>query len=235
MARRKLDRRRKTILLPATIRARSADAAKEFVFDHAWGWDDSAAVVRKIPAHPYLEDIIDEWWATMETGQPLVIEKSRRLVVSWLLCALDVWDGITRQCNMVQGGIDYDKASEFVWRCYFVYQSAKNGVDGQPGTLPMLPPLVKWGNPLAQRLDKLAFLNGTLIEPLNSDGESFRGSGYTRVKLEELSAYRYPSQVWSQAMAVTMGVPGQKRGHIVAPCNARAHPEWQEIKARMQV
>jgi hypothetical protein len=76
----------------------------------------------------------------------------------------------------------------------------------------------------------LAFANGSIIEPLNSNGESFRGSGYTRVKLEELSAYMYIGTVFSQAKAVTAGPPGSVGGHIVVVCNASTKDEWQGMK-----
>jgi hypothetical protein len=213
-------------LLPAPYSADTADAAWAFVRDLCWSWDEASGVDRKIPDHPYLEEATRQWHATMKSGQPFVFEKSRRLVVSWLLCALDLWDALRRRCNIVQGGRDYAKASDFVWRCWYILGRIRRH---RPDL--GLPAGTTWGNPLSQKLDKFALPNGSIVEPLNSDGESFRGSGYTRVKLEELSSYRYVAQVWSQALAVTMGPPGMPGGHVVAVCNASTDADWQELKA----
>jgi hypothetical protein len=215
----------RSCLWPAPYDQDTPEALLAFIFDHCETWDEATGEIRRIPDHEYLQKLGREWFATMKSGQPFGDEKSRRLVVSWFFCAADVWDGGRRRANIVQGGIDYDKASDFVWRCWFIYDRLR-----RRNPQWRLPKQDKWGNEKAQRLDKLAFANGTVIEPLNSNGESFRGSGYTRVKLEELSAYRYVGQVFSQAKAVTMGPPGMVGGHVVFVCNASANPEWQELK-----
>ncbi len=190
-------------------------------------WDEATAQKRKMPDHDYLKEIVYEWHYTRAIGKPLFIEKSRRLVVSWLLCALDVWDAGLRKCNIVQGGKDFEKASDFVWRCFYIYDELRKDYPHW-----RLQEAKTWGNPLSQHLDGLAFPNGSIVTPLNSDGESFRGSGYTRVKLEELSSYRYVEQVVSQAKAVTQGPPGQIGGHLVGVCNAAPNPEWKKLKKR---
>lgn len=218
-------RGKKTALWPDEYAKDTAEAAKKFVFDHVWTFEETSGHTLKIPDHEFLAGVIDEWHRTKLTGEPLIIEKSRRLVVSWLLCALDVWDAGCRKGTFVQGGINYDKASDFVWRCYFIYEELR-----QRNPDWKLPPPQTWGNASKRRLDMLAFANGSIIEPLNSNGESFRGSGYARVKLEELSAYMYIGTVFSQAKAVTQGPPGSIGGHIVAVCNASTKEEWQEMK-----
>lgn len=208
-------------LWPAPYNEDTPEAAWAFV-QKCKTWDESGGSVKNIPDHPYLKKLTYKWWQTTKEGKPLHIKKSRRLVVSWLLCALDVWDGGRRRCNIVQGGIDYDKASDFVYRCWFIYSELIK--DGWK-----IPKPYTWGNVLSQRLDKLAFPNNTVIEPLNSDGESFRGSGYTRVKLEELSAYRYIAKVLSQASAVTQGPPGEIGGHIVTVSNQVISQVFEEL------
>lgn len=201
------------------------EGAKAFIFGHVWTYEETSGRTMQIPDHEYLAGVIDEWYATKISGDPLIIEKSRRLVASWLLCALDVWDAGHRKGTFVQGGIDYDKASDFVWRCFFIYEELRvRNKDWH------LPKPSTWGNDAKRRLDMLAFPNGSIIEPLNSNGESFRGSGYTRVKLEELSAYMYIATVFSQAKAVTQGPPGVVGGHIVIVCNASVKEEWQAMK-----
>lgn len=186
----------------------------------------------KAPDHQYLHDVIDAWFVTRNLGVVLSLEKSRRLWVSWLLCALDVWDAGRRSVVVVQGGATYDKASDFVYRCWYIYdQIRRRNKDWD------LPVSNTWGNTDTKRLDRVAFATGSVFEPLNSDGEAFRGSGYARVKLEELSNYRYPDAVLSQAKLVTMGPPtkpGEPKipgGHVVAVSNASANDDWQKIKA----
>lgn len=212
-------------LWPKEYQTDSWECAWEFV-KICETWDEATSLITPIPDHDYLKNITREWWETRRDGIPLVIEKSRRLVVSWLLCALDVWEMGMRRCNLVQTGVDYSKASDFVWRCYFIY-------DGLRKKFPRwkLAELSTWGNPMSQHLDRLAAPNESIIDPLNSSSESFRGSGYSRVKLEELSTYPYVSEILAQARLVTQARPGEQRGHVVLVCNASASEEWQEVKA----
>lgn len=212
-------------LWPSPYDVQSGEAAWAFVRDLCSTWDEATAEVRRFPPHDYLRDLTYEWLTTSNAGRALVIEKSRRLVVSWLLCALDVWDAGRRRCNIVQGGKDYDKASDFVYRCWYLYESIRREKPDWN-----LPEATTWGNTASLRLDKMALANGSVLESLNSDGESFRGSGYTRVKLEELSSYRHIPVVFGQAKAVTIGPPGKVGGHVVAVANAAMNEHWQELK-----
>ncbi len=211
----------KGCLWPAPYNEDTPEAATAFIFDLCRTWDEAGRQVREFPDHEYIRESIREWHQSKQSGQTLIFHKSRRLVISWLLCALDVWDGGIKRSNIVQGGINYDKASDFVWRCWFVYTEAAKRIK--------LPEISKWGNPQTQRLDMVALENGTIIEHLNSDGESFRGSGYGRVKLEEFSSYRYIGVVAAQASAVTQGVAGEAGGQIVAVCNHSLNTEFLKM------
>ncbi len=200
------------------------EAAWAFV-QECWTWDEAGKKERRMATYGAVRKAVYAWHRTRESGQILIVEKSRRLVFSWLFCILDVWDAGLGKCNIVQGGKTDAKAEDFVWRCWYVYDRLRAYHSDWS-----LPPIMFWGNTKAERLTRVALANGSIIEPLNSDAEAFRGSGYTRVKLEELSSYRNVGPVISQAKAVTMGVAGERGGHIVAICNSAVAKQWKELK-----
>lgn len=215
--------RTRDCLWPEPYKADTPESAWEFC-KLCKTWDEPEGKIKLIPDLDYLKRIVVLWHKSKQTGKTLIIEKSRRQVVTWLLCALDVWDAGRRRCNIVEGGKTFNKASDYVWRCWLIYTHLRE--DHRDWNLPEPE---KWGNEKSQHLDKIG-LNGSIIEPLNSDGESFRGSGYTRVKLEELSSYLYPETVLAQAKTVTMGQAGTVGGHVVAVCNASYKKAWQDLK-----
>jgi hypothetical protein len=60
----------------------------KFLTELVWTRDEArAGVVRKFPDYPYLKDICD---ALIERDL-LLMEKSRRVLASWVVCAFDIW------------------------------------------------------------------------------------------------------------------------------------------------
>lgn len=59
-----------------------------FLTELVWSRDEArAGLVRKFPNYPYLKDLCD---ALIERDL-LLIEKSRRVLASWVVCAFDIW------------------------------------------------------------------------------------------------------------------------------------------------
>lgn len=66
-----------------------------FLTELVWTRDEArAGLVRKFPNYPYLKDICD---ALIERDL-LFVEKSRRVLASWVMCAFDIW--------ICAGGVD---------------------------------------------------------------------------------------------------------------------------------
>src|SRR3989442_8720768 len=65
-----------------------------FVFELCRTYDETDAEhpVKPFPRHAYLRNVIAAW----RRERLLAIVKSRRLVITWLLCALDLWQAMTQ-------------------------------------------------------------------------------------------------------------------------------------------
>ena len=79
-------------------------------------------------------------------------------------------------------------------------------------------------------LEQVVLPNGSLVETLNQDGQSFQGSGYSWVTMEEFSLYRNPAYMWGQAIRVTEGKPGSVPGMVCVITNASSNRGWLDMK-----
>jgi hypothetical protein len=60
----------------------------KFLTELVWTKDEArAGVVRQFPNHPYFLDLADD----LLTESLLILDKSRRVLASWAVCAFDVW------------------------------------------------------------------------------------------------------------------------------------------------
>jgi hypothetical protein len=178
----------------------------------------------------YLDWATWHWYDTRKSGRGLITWKSRRLVYSWWSRALELWDaGLARSATQI-GAKTYegDSGSQaFIWRIYFIYTRLQRDFPEWN-----LPKCIPGGNPIRYVLEGLILANGSKFQSINSEKESFRGSGATRAVCEELSSYSAINAVWGQANLVCQGRPGQSGGHPVAIANTSPANEWLELKAK---
>src|SRR5581483_6788969 len=91
-------------------------------------------------------------------------------------------------------GLTYPKAAEHVWRIWWLYEELrKRRPDFQ-----LKACLSRGGSTGAQEVEQVILPNGSLIETLNQQGQSFQGSGYSGVTMEEFSLYRYCDYMYGQ-------------------------------------
>lgn len=216
-------------LWPAEFAEDTPECAYRFLMQ-CETWNEANREETTIPDKEYIRWLVWHWWDTRRLGEPLIIEKSRRIIVSWVLTILDVWDAGLKPASILIGAKKYEGetgSQGFVWRCWFVYDKLRSKF----AHWPKLTKPNTLGNVTIHALEKLVFPNGSKIECVNSDGEAFRGAGTTRARAEELSSYAHASHTFGQAIVVCQGAPDRPGGHPVAVCNASPDPDWQDLKA----
>lgn len=195
---------------------------ESFLLDCCWTWDDETKTIERIPDSPYVRLIAQRWYRSRRLGTALVIEKSRRLLASWILSGCELWAQGLQMETAVICGLDYPKASAHVWRIAWLYRQARKRL------WPELEDCVcRGGNYDAHEVEQVILPNGSIWDSLNQEGQSFQGEGYSRVRLEEISRYRRPGAMWAQAKIVTGGRAGVITGHRVAVTNASPQIEWK--------
>lgn len=184
--------------------------------------------VLPLPTDPYIELLATRWYETMESGQDFIVEKSRRLVVSWLMRACELWDaGRARREQYVMDST-YQKSVRQVWRVYFLYQSLKERYPSW-----RLPKCFPLGSLNATEVRSLKLANGSMFRAANNEAEeTLSGQGAYRITMEEFGRYRSPGATYQQAKLLLQGPGGQKGGHLVIVTNASVNEEWKAIKAR---
>ena len=209
-------------LWPAPYNEATYEARKRWVFEIAWTWHEQERVAMRFPPLEYLEFFIWHWHHTRAAGLPLVLHKSRRIILSWCARALELHDmGLSPGSQMLADST-FTKSSEHIWRYYFMYERIREQnpgwklIEGTPyGSLP------------AKQLEKFVLPNGAIFDSINSDSGSIQGSGVSGVTLEELSGYRYMESMWSQANFVTQSE--KKSGHVVALANTAYKKAWNDM------
>lgn len=179
-----------------------------------------------VPQLEFLQWLALNWWECRSIGQELIVQKSRRLVVSWTLRGCELWSAGMRREKGVVCGLNYPKAAEHGWRYAFLLRElARRRPEVYAGGH-----VERGGNFGAQELEQVVLPNGSLLETLNQDGKSFQGSGYSWVAMEEFCLYDHPAYMRGQAKIVTQGKAGGRGGFVVSVSNASPSREWQEIK-----
>lgn len=196
-----------------------------FLTECCWTFNEADGSVEPIPPFDFLRFLAEEWWNARERGSELIIQKSRRLVVSWTLRGCELWSLGMRRERGVVAGLTYPKAAEHVWRHAFLLRQL-----GIRRPEMALASIERGGNFGAGQLEQVLLPNGSMVESLNQEGESFQGSGYSWVCMEEFCLYKNLSYMRSQARIVTQGRAGTCGGFVVSVSNASPSREWKEIK-----
>lgn len=205
------------------------ETAFRFITECVYTKDDAdpEAPVKLIPPKPYIAWLVYEWWKSKSEGVPILIEKSRRMIVSWLLAGLDVWDAGLRGGAFYVASQKYEDAAKLVWRRYFIYQELRKRF--RNWNLPKATRSV-WGSPYQIR--KL-LIEGAIFQPLTgSDPDSFRQEGATRVTLDEFAFYDQPEACFSSAKIMTTAPPPKVGGHLVGVTTVKVTPSYLRMIAR---
>jgi hypothetical protein len=219
------------VLWPEPYAQDNPETLFQFLTECCWTYNEADREVDLIPATEYIRTVAHEWHEARAQSRTLIIEKSRRMLISWVLRGCELWSLGLRQEKGLVAGLDYSKAGEHVWRIWWLYdQLVRNRPELE---LPKATP--RDGNVAAQQLGQVLLANGSLAETLNQDGLAFQGSGYGWVTMEEFSRYRNCDYMFAQAVRVTQGKAANasktRGGNVVIVTNASPNKAWQQIKS----
>lgn len=221
-------------LWPAEYCTIDADTAYRFVTECVRTYDENdPSSFELIPALPYVRTVCEEWVKCYLEGRPLHIVKSRRLVVSWLIGALELWIAGIRGGTYAITAEAYETANGacgFVWRRKFMYDQLRsrfNGLDGAANW--SLPECKGIGGEGSDQNKMVELANGAIFKAVNSSSGTFQGAGATYVLLEELSQYRFVNGIVAQAATVVEGKGGAVPGLVASISNAAPSPEWLDL------
>jgi len=212
--------------LPNAWRTNS-DCAYRFLTECCWSFNEAdQGSIALIPDLEYIKWFCERWCENRSNGGVLICEKSRRLIMSWVCRGLELWAMGLKPQKFVICGLNYARSAEHVWRIAFLYNQLR---ERRPEF--NLPPCTtRGGNMAAQLIVQTILPNGSITQCLNQMGQSFQGSGYSGVTMEEFSQYKNPSYMYSQARRVTEGKPGKPGGFVVAITNAFPGDDWKQLK-----
>lgn len=214
-------------LWPDKFLTLDGDTAFKFVTQCWWTYDEAEQQVALIPAKEYLEEIVHEWVGCFNARRPLIIEKSRRIVVSNTCRGLEAWlMGVNRGDGVI---VDqkHENSAKHLWRMGFSLQELHKR---NPQVL--REKCEMRGAVQVKQATHLIFPNGSVVTQAHQDAEGEQGTGSTFVTLEELSKYKNPQGYLAQALMVTMGKAGSegKGGWVMGIANATPNTEWALCK-----
>lgn len=217
-------------LWPAPYNEDTPESAYRFLTECCWTFDEETTEVNLIPALPFVRLVVNQFYETRKSGKPLKIEKSRRLLLSWIVRGLRLHSmGLRRESGVICG-LNYPKAASHVWRIAWLYNTlASKRKDFK------LTPLstgkgYKGGTMESKKMEEVILPNGSIVVFLNQEGESFQGDGYTWVDMEESSLYSKYDEMRGQSLAVTKGRADVVGGHVCEITNASPGEEWKSSK-----
>lgn len=202
----------------------SADAACDFIFHHVRSLEEVTQQALLIPDKPYMRDLASEWFECYNNGVPLHVVKSRRLIISWFIGAIEVYVAGVRPTSVVISARHFEGlagAQHFVWRAKYLYDSCRARFNARKSA--------SAGSRTSKELSLLVLPNGSTFSPTNSDPEQFRGGGASIVRLEELSSLPYAAPLMGQARAVTQGKPGTVSGFICSVSNPAYNEDYLDM------
>ncbi len=174
---------------------------------------DTVNPIKLIPPLPHIQELVRQW----SSHRLLCIVKSRRMLVTWTLCALDLHLALyTPHSAIYIVSNDQAKSNRLVGRCKFLF-------DHLPAELPTPQVQVRKGvsgDPSILRFPEI----GSQIQGLPGEPDKLRQEGATLLPLEELAFWQWPEESW-KAMLPTI----QGGGRVVIASSARAGSFLEKI------
>ena len=173
------------------------------------------APVALIPPKPYLPHLVHLW----ETKRLLCLPKSRRMIMSWSLRALELHLAMFEPFSAIYlASNKQDKSDAMLGRHKFLY-------DNLPGDLIFRKPemvIHRGRTGLPTRIDFPEM--DSKIVAVSSDPDELRQEGATLVVLEELATWDHPREAWPAILPVIQG-----GGRIVIVSSAIPNSFFQDI------
>lgn len=212
-------------LWPAEYLPDNPETAWKFVIECCRTWNEASKKVQRFPKLKYLKHLVGRWCHCRTHGGLLIIEKCRRMVVSWLFRALELWVMGRERSDEMLAGETFAAAARHVWRLQHIYDDLRKQFP--LWNLPECHTIAYEGE---NSLKIFSLRNGSVARAINGQGEKLQGEGTAIIVLEEAHQYPYLSAMLSQASVITLAEPGAVGGMIIVVANASANDPWQKIK-----
>lgn len=216
-----------------------------FLTECCWTDNDADQTVELIPPKAYIEILAHEWHGCFVRRQGMILEKSRRMIASWVFRGLELWQAGLKRGNWLVCDQDYAQAAKHVWRYHWLLEQLRLR---RPNL--NVPAWQSRGSLKARQLDMVVLANGSTLANANQDAGDLQGEGKTAIVLEEFSRYRDPARFWAQAHFLTQGKArgrttgaddhGPARagtdaergrgGWVCAICNASTNDDYRALK-----
>lgn len=155
---------------------------------------DSQDVVRLIPPLPHVETFCYLW----QTSRLLTIVKSRRMICSWIACALELWLAIfTLEAHVAVIAQDQTGSEKFLARHVWLYNHL-------PELCPR-PDMKIWSGVSGDPRRILFPETGSTIEAFPGSPDKIRGEGKTLIRCEEIAFWDKAEESWTAIMPVVQG------------------------------
>ena len=190
-----------------------------FLTECVWTKDEAAGRVAPMPAYPYLKDLAHD----LIVERKLFIEKSRRVLASWVVCAFDVWvaaGGRDERWETLTNGdghrLVWLGARQFEQANWFLFERVKFLIEKSldhdlQRKWPEFPDW-RWKEGVGTAA------NGSQIRCVAQGADAFHGPSATVLHLEEVSRMEQAKATIEGAIPTLRG-----GGHLVAistPLNA---------------
>lgn len=211
-------------LWPAPCDQDTAEAAWQFVLALRT-WNEAEQESQFFPEKEFLEEYVHEWHSCYKVGRTLIMEKCRRMVISWCARALELHQMGLSRCDQLLVGEDLEAAAKHVWRLKHLYTDLQQR--RPEWKLPNHSELKYEGE---RRLKMFGLPNGSACHYANGQAGGIQGDGYRIITLEEFGIYRYAATMLAQAKIVTQGSATSSGGFVNIITNASTNQEWQKVK-----
>ncbi len=212
-------------LWPAPYNVDTLEACTAFVLN-CWTWNESVKEVQQIPDRKYIREYIQRWYENRTRKNAMVTEKCRRMLISWVARACELWDMGLGRCDGLLIGEDLGAAAKQMWRYYHLYtELQRRHKDWR------LPQIQVHKFESDRMLKRVTLANKSTVTYANGEASAIQGDGLAFVVMEEISLYPYATACLAQAKIVTQGEAGSRGGYVNAICNAKAdNDNWQSMK-----
>ncbi|MCH8274815.1 MAG: hypothetical protein IH851_08495 [Armatimonadetes bacterium] len=217
-------------LWPPPYNKPTLESRIRFVTECCKTWDPTPGVpddgVTLIPDKPFIRTLCWFWHNQRMAGEQGIIRKSRRMIVSNTICALELHDAGLQRSEYHIGCQDYEDSAEMIWRPSHMYEWIQR--DHPEWNL---PDAKKWRGGGPHLLNKYQLPNGSLFLPLTgTDPDTFRQTGATGVRIEEGAFFARLGECLSNARLMCQGRPGTIGGLVMLVSTVNgANETWKKL------
>ena len=170
--------------------------------------------IRRIPREDFIVIFVHKY---LSPRRVLAIPKSRRMIVTWTACALDLHTAMwTPSAQVYIASKDQTDSDKLVQRCLFIYQHL-------PREMPKPHVYVRHGKEGNATVLEFEETNSKIIA-LNQKPDDLRQEGATLLHVEEFGFWEWQERSYTAMLPTTMG-----GGKVRVICSAINGTFWSDV------